>query len=64
MKFGILKEIKNGESRVTATPVEVNVLVHDGHEVHVASNAGYAAGFDDEEYREAGAIIEETNEDI
>ena len=64
MKFGVLKEIKIGEYRVTATPVEVKVLVNDGHEVHVASKAGYAAGFDDEEYRKAGAIIEETNEDI
>lgn len=64
MIFGILKEIKNGEFRVTATPAEVEVLVGDGHEVHITKNAGYMAGFDDEEYVQAGAIIEESNEDI
>lgn len=64
MVFGILKEIKNGEFRVTATPAEVEVLVGDGHEVHITKNAGYMAGFDDEEYVQAGAIIEESNEDI
>ncbi|MBQ2304477.1 MAG: alanine dehydrogenase, partial [Firmicutes bacterium] len=64
MVFGILKEIKNGEYRVTATPAEVEVLVGDGHEVHITKNAGYMAGFDDEEYAAAGAIIEESNDDI
>lgn len=64
MKFGVLKEIKIGEYRVTITPPEVNVLVRDGHEVHITKGAGYAAGFDDEEYEKAGAILEESNEDI
>ena len=64
MKFGVLKDIKNGEYRVVATPAEVNELVMDGHEVHVASMAGAAAGFEDEEYAKAGAIIEETNEKV
>lgn len=64
MKFGVLKDIKNGEYRVIATPVEVSVLVGDGHEVYVTSMAGYAAGFDDVEYAAAGAIIKETNEEL
>ena len=64
MKFGVLKDIKIGESRVVATPTEVYDLVRDGHQVYVASNAGYAAGFDDDDYAEAGAIIAETNEEI
>ncbi len=64
MKFGVLKDIKSGESRVVATPAEVSALVSDGHEVYVAHNAGYAAGFDDEAYAAAGGIIRETNEDI
>ena len=50
MKFGVLKDIKNGEYRVIATPAEVGTIVYDGHEVYVAHNAGYAAGFSDEEY--------------
>lgn len=64
MKFGVLKDIKNGEYRVIATPAEVSILKGDGHEVYVASGAGYAAGFDDEEYVQAGAVIRDTNEEI
>ena len=64
MKFGVLKDIKNGEYRVIATPAEVGTIVYDGHEVYVAHNAGFAAGFSDEEYAEAGATIVETNEEI
>lgn len=64
MKFGVLKDIKNGEYRVVATPAEVSLIVGDGHEVYVASMAGYAAGFDDEEYAAAGATIMATNEEI
>lgn len=64
MKFGILKDIKSGEARVVATPTEVSELARDGHEIYVASGAGYLAGFDDEEYAAAGAIVTETNEEI
>lgn len=64
MKFGVLKDIKIGESRVIATPAEVNEIYNDGHEVYVASGAGYAAGFDDEDYAKANAIIVETNAEI
>ncbi len=64
MKFGVLKDIKIGESRVIATPAEVSEILRDGHKVYVASGAGYKAGFDDAEYAAAGAIITETNEEI
>lgn len=64
MKFGILKDIKSGESRVIATPAEVSEIYNDGHEVYVASGAGYAAGFDDEQYTKANAIVVKTNEEI
>ncbi len=64
MKFGVLKDIKNGEYRVVATPAEVSILKSDGHEVYVASKAGHAAGFDDEEYAKAGAQILASNEEV
>jgi len=64
MKFGVLKDIKIGESRVIATPAEVSEILRDGHEVYVASGAGYKAGFDDADYAAAGAIITETNAEI
>lgn len=40
MQFGVLKDIKNGEYRVIATPAEVSTLVSDGHEVLVQKGAG------------------------
>ena len=64
MRFGVLKDIKNGEFRVVMTPAEANILVSEGTEVYVASNAGYAAGFDDQAYEAAGAVIVDTNEEI
>ena len=39
MIFGVLKDIKNGEYRVIATPAEVGVLVLDGHTVLVQAGA-------------------------
>lgn len=64
MKFGILKDIKNGEYRVIATPAEVNTLVEDGAEVFVQHNAGVSSGFEDADYVQAGAVILDTMEDI
>lgn len=62
--FGVLKDIKNGEYRVVLTPAEVAELTEDGTQVYVAKGAGYKAGFDDEDYAKAGALITETNEEI
>ncbi len=49
MKIGILKDIKEGEYRVIATPCEVATLIDDGNEVFVQREAGSRAGFDDSE---------------
>ena len=62
MLIGALKEIKPGESRVIVTPVEVEELINDGHEVWIQSNAGHNAGFYDEDYKNSGAKIVETRE--
>lgn len=64
MKIGVLKEIKCGESRVIVTPVEAQELINDGHEVLVEKNAGYIAGFYDEEYIKIGAEIVASREVI
>ena len=64
MKFGILKDIKNGEYRVIATPTEVSTLTADGNQVFVCSGAGDKAGFSDEDYAKAGAVMVDTNEEI
>jgi alanine dehydrogenase len=64
MKFGVLKDIKNGESRVVATPAEVSMMVYDGNEVYVQRGAGEAAGFGDEKYAAEGAKFLDTKEEI
>jgi len=64
MRFGILKDIKEGEFRVICTPMEVKSIVAAGHEVWAEHNCGKMAGFPDEKYREAGAKVVETAEEM
>ena len=64
MKFGVLKDIKEGENRVICTPVEVASIVAAGHTVYVQKGAGAGAGFPDEKYAAAGATICETAKDL
>ncbi len=64
MIFGVLKDIKNGEYRVIATPSEIASIVEDGHNVLVQKDAGLKAGFLDEEYERAGARIVESMEEM
>lgn len=64
MKFGLLKDIKIGEYRVTATPTEISAIVSDGHEAFVQADAGLMAGFTNEDYEKAGAKIIETAEEM
>lgn len=64
MVFGLLKDIKNGEFRTIATPVEIMSIAAAGHQVLVQAKAGEKAGFEDEAYRNAGAEIVHTAEEI
>ena len=64
MRFGILKDIKEGEFRVICTPAEVKSIVAAGHEVWAQHDCGKMAGFPDEKYVEAGAKIVETMEEM
>lgn len=64
MKVGILKDIKVGENRVIATPVEISSLTADGHEVLVQKGAGARAGFPDKKYALAGAKLVDTAKEI
>lgn len=57
MKIGIPKEIHPGERRVAATPASIKKLQKLGFEVIVETQAGQAATFVDDEYRQAGAEI-------
>ncbi len=64
MIFGVLKDIKEGENRVIATPSEVNTIKSDGHIVFVQKDAGLKAGFTNSDYQKSGAQIVETAEEV
>jgi alanine dehydrogenase len=55
--IGIPKEDSFNENRIALTPDAVSVIVANGHEVWVESNAGEGANFTDIDYSEAGAKI-------
>lgn len=64
MKVGVPKEIKAQEHRVALTPASVQQLVQRGHEVFVETQAGASIGYDDNQYKECGAIIVDTHEKV
>jgi alanine dehydrogenase len=55
--IGIPKETALQEKRIALTPDGVGLLVANGHQVLVESNAGKNAGYIDNQYSEAGAQI-------
>ena len=64
MRVGVPKEIKPQENRIGLTPDSVRVLTSNGHKVLVEDNGGYEAGFDNAQYKKAGAMIVDKAEDI
>ena len=63
-KIGVPKEIADGERRVAATPATVKKLQKLGFDVIVEHDAGAAASFSDDAYREAGCDIVYTATDL
>jgi alanine dehydrogenase len=57
MKIGCPKEIKNREYRVGVTPAASASYAGCGHQVFVERGAGREAGFEDAEYKAAGAAV-------
>ena len=64
MKIGVPKEIKNNENRVGMTPAGVFELINSGHLVYVQENAGFGSGFTDTDYKDVGAEILSTIEEV
>lgn len=64
MIIGVPKEIKNNENRVAMTPAGVVNVLQAGHTILIETNAGTGSGFSDKEYREAGAEIIDSAEDV
>jgi alanine dehydrogenase len=55
--IGIPKEISFQENRIALTPLSVALLINNGHDVILETNAGQAANFSDKDYSEQGAKI-------
>jgi alanine dehydrogenase len=64
MIIGILKEIKTEENRVSMTPAGVEVMIQNGHTLLVEKNGGKGSGFEDEDYKNAGAKMVATPQEI
>ncbi len=62
--IGIPKEISFQENRVALVPDAVALLVNNGHQIVVESNAGKMANFQDHDYSEAGAQIVHSAEEV
>jgi alanine dehydrogenase len=64
MKVGVPKEIKEQEHRVAVLPSVVYQLTKLGYKVYVERGAGAGAGYSDEEYERAGAIMSSDHAEI
>ncbi len=64
MDIGIPKQKRPFDYRAGLTPMGVEILTHQGHRVYVERDAGQGSGFDDERYREAGAQIVYSTEEV
>lgn len=62
--FGVPKEIKVGETRVSMTPTVCRRVVSLGSKVLIQKSAGVRAGFTDSEYVQAGATILNTPKQV
>lgn len=64
MRIGVPKEIKNKEYRVGLLPTSVSEFCKKGHTVFVESNAGAGIGFTNDDYKNAGAEILLTAQEV
>src|SRR3954470_16756430 len=64
MIIGAPKEIKEQEQRVALLPSLAQQLKRRGHSVVVQKNAGFGAGYPDEDYAKAGAEIVDQAKDV
>ncbi len=62
MRIGVPSQQTTAEARVAITPDVAKRLIAAGHTVVVETDAGARAGYLDDEYRNAGASIGETDE--
>ena len=64
MRIGVPKEIHAGEQRVATTPEVATQLIKLGYEVAVETQAGAAANYSDDSYKDAGCELVSSADDI
>ena len=64
LQIGMPLEISLQESRISLTPDAVEILVSNGHEIVIETQAGVSSKFTDNEYSEAGAKIVYSPEEV
>jgi len=64
MIIGVPKEIKSNENRVALTPGGALELSRRGHTIYIQSTAGVGSGFNDDEYKDYGAQILDTADEV
>jgi alanine dehydrogenase len=64
MLIGVPKEIKDNEFRVGLVPSSIRELISHGHSVVAETHAGAGIGYTDADYRQAGANVVDSAEDV
>ena len=64
MDVGLIKDRRPFEHRIGLTPGGVRALTEKGHRVYVENDAGLDAGFPNEAYRDVGATIVYSDEEV
>lgn len=64
VSIGVPKEISFQENRVTLVPETVGLLVQNGHQVLIETNAGKEAHFPDNEFNEQGGQLVYSPEEV
>jgi alanine dehydrogenase len=64
MKIGVPKEIMSNENRVAITPAWTRALFEMGHQIYIQSGAGIGSSFHDIDYKNNGAIVVDSMEEV
>jgi len=64
LNIGVCKETAENETRVALTPEGVEKLRKDNLDIFVESTAGELSSYTDEDYKQAGASIVESRDEV
>lgn len=62
--IGLPKDSLDDEGRIALTPLNVELLINNGHKVIIETGAGIEANFQDREYSEHGAEISDNRAEV